>query len=159
MCEERTLVRDIDPSGFFTGVDVSSLSIEEAKRIVFRELSQLRGAVTLPFDYDPADLVTMDTRAGEFVIFTERTMHGSPPNRTKQGRTAVNCRVTTRDTLIYPGRLRGDFIDGSNLDLRRHFPILRCGDPGTPPNMFGPIPHDRCVLDADQDGDGRPAPR
>lgn len=143
MCKERSLVVDIDTSEFFTGVDVASLSSDEAKSIIFRELSRLRGAVTLPFEYDPQDLVTVETRAGEFVIFSERTMHGSPPNRSAEGRTAVNCRVTTSDTLIYPGRLRGDFTDGSNIDIRTHFCILLSGDPGTTPNVFGSPPRER----------------
>ena len=35
-------------------------------------------------------------------------------------RLGINCRVTTFDTLVYPDRLKGRFLDGSNLDISLH---------------------------------------
>lgn len=127
LAQRSRLVLDVDTSHLFDGVDTSTLTIEGAKNIVQAGLSRLKAAITLPFDYDPADVVTVLPKAGQFVIFTERTMHGSLPNTTAHSRIAINARVTTTDTLIYPGRLRGDFVDGSNVDISRHRCVLLSG--------------------------------
>jgi non-heme Fe2+,alpha-ketoglutarate-dependent halogenase len=121
------LVLDVDTSHLFDGVDTSTLTIEGVKKIVRDGLSRQRAAITLPFECDPADIITVLPGAGQFVIFTERTMHGSLPNTTARSRIAINCRVTTTDTLIYPGRLRGDFRDGSNVDISGHRCVLLSG--------------------------------
>jgi non-heme Fe2+,alpha-ketoglutarate-dependent halogenase len=73
---------------------------------------------------------------GSFVIFSERTMHGSPPNNSDSRRMAVNCRITKAETLVYPGRLTGNFIDGSNLDIGKHENLLVAGEPSEPRNVI-----------------------
>jgi hypothetical protein len=75
-------------------------------------------------------------RKGEYVVFFERTMHRSLPNRTAGHRVAINARVTPTDTLVYPSRLQGDFIDGSNLDITDHRCVLLCGQVLDPRNVY-----------------------
>jgi non-heme Fe2+,alpha-ketoglutarate-dependent halogenase len=138
LARRSRLVLDVDTSRLFDGVDTNTLTIEGTRRIVQERLSRQKAAITLPFDCDPSDIVTVLPKAGEFVIFTERTMHGSLPNTSARSRIAINCRVTTTDTLIYPGRLRGDFIDGSNVDISRHNCILLSGRDLNGRNVYGP---------------------
>jgi non-heme Fe2+,alpha-ketoglutarate-dependent halogenase len=127
LASRSRLILDMDTAQIFEGVDTSTLTLDAARNAVANWLAQRKAAVTLPFKHDPRDLVTIFARAGDFVIFTERTMHGSLPNTTQRSRVAVNCRVTTTDSLIYPGRLRGDFIDGSNLNISGHECVLLSG--------------------------------
>ncbi|TFH90305.1 hypothetical protein ELS82_17790 [Vibrio ouci] len=63
-------------------------------------------------------------KRGEFVVFTERTMHSSLDNTSDRDRLAINLRVTSSDTLIYPRRLEGDVMDGSDLDITDHESLL-----------------------------------
>jgi len=137
LAKRSRLVLDLDTGDMFDGVDPNDLTIEGARRTVADWLARRKAAVTLPFKYDPPDLVTVLPKAGQFVIFTERTMHGSLPNLTPRSRVAINCRVTTTDTLIYPGRLRGDCIDGSNLDISRHECVLLSGVDLCRKNVYG----------------------
>lgn len=127
LARRSRLVLDVDTSHLFDDVDTSTLTIEGTRKIVQERLSRQKAAITLPFDCDSSEIVTVLPKAGQFVIFTERTMHGSLSNTSARSRIAINCRVTTTDTLIYPGRLRGDFIDGSNVDISRHKCILLSG--------------------------------
>jgi non-heme Fe2+,alpha-ketoglutarate-dependent halogenase len=78
-------------------------------------------------DYQPQHVVSMTMPTGHFVVFSERTMHGSLDNHSGSRRNAVNCRITRSDTLVYPGRLTGEYIDGSNLDVRDHECLLVSG--------------------------------
>jgi len=48
----------------------------------------------------------------------------------------VNCRITRAGTLVYPGRLGGNVIDGSNLDISRHESLLIAGQPLEPRNRW-----------------------
>lgn len=115
-----SLVLDIDTSHIFDGVEVELLTFEAARDKVLAAMSQEVGAVTLDFDPLEETIVSMPMRKGQFVIFTERTMHGSLPNRTSRRRIAINARVTHSSTIVYPGRLCGNFKDGSNLDISNH---------------------------------------
>lgn len=127
LAKRSRLVLDVDTTRLFDGVDTSTLTIEGTRKIVQDRLSRQKAAITLPFECDASDIVTVLPKAGQFVIFTERTMHGSLANTSTRSRLAINCRVTTTDTLIYPGRLRGDFVDGSNVDISKHKCILISG--------------------------------
>jgi non-heme Fe2+,alpha-ketoglutarate-dependent halogenase len=122
-----TLVLDIDTRHIFRGVDVGSLSLQQAKEHALRELSKMRAARTLGVDDTSPDIVVMPMTRGQFVIFSERTMHGSLPNNSDDERLAFNFRVTTTDTEVYPARHDGDYVDGSNLDIRRHRCVLLSG--------------------------------
>jgi len=57
---------------------------------------------SLEFDRDPEKLVTLPVKSGQFVIFTERCIHGSPPNSTDRHRLAFNIRVIPANTPVYP---------------------------------------------------------
>lgn len=123
-----TLVLDVDTSKIFEGVDVSRYTLEEAKEHVRCHLEKFPAKKTLGIDESKEDIVTLPMKRGEFVVFTERTMHGSLSNLSNKDRLAVNFRVTTTDTDIYPSRHQGDFIDGSNLDITKHENLLLSGE-------------------------------
>lgn len=122
-----TLLLDIDTADYFTGVDVDALTLDDAKKVVVDRASERTGEITLPFDIQPGEEVVMPMARGEFVIFYERVMHGSGASTSPRTRAAVNCRVTPATTLVYPQRLDGDFVDGSNVDISDHHCILLSG--------------------------------
>jgi non-heme Fe2+,alpha-ketoglutarate-dependent halogenase len=64
-------------------------------------------------------------------------MHGPPANISSRRRLAINGRITRADTIVYPGRLRGNFIDGSNLDMRKHRAVLLSGQNQQKDNVYG----------------------
>lgn len=136
LAKQSKLVLDIDTSTMFEGVDVSKYTLEQLKTYVWQWLADKKGEVTLPFQAAPDDIATMTVRKGQFIIFTERTMHGSLPNNTDRSRIAINCRVTTTDTLIYPARLQGDYIDSSNLDISQHRCVLLSGKDQNGQNVY-----------------------
>jgi non-heme Fe2+,alpha-ketoglutarate-dependent halogenase len=125
--KECSLVLDIDTSKVFDEVDIETLTMDAAKERLLSALSEQMGALTLEFDPSREDVVKVPINKGQFVIFTERTMHGSPANISSRRRLAINGRITRADTIVYPGRLRGNFIDGSNLDIRKHRCVLLSG--------------------------------
>ena len=43
-------------------------------------------------------------RAGQFILFTERCIHGSGPNQTDRHRLAFNCRVIPTSVPVYPNK-------------------------------------------------------
>jgi non-heme Fe2+,alpha-ketoglutarate-dependent halogenase len=61
---------------------------------------------SLEYDKDANEVVTLPVKAGQFVIFTERCIHGSPPNTTDRHRLAFNIRVIPTDTPVYPNNKR-----------------------------------------------------
>lgn len=124
---ECSLVLDMDTSTLFDGVDTDTLTLESARTRILNAMSQYVAAATLEFNEAEHDIVSLPVRKGQFIIFTERTMHGSSANRSSRRRLAINGRVTRADTLIYPGRLTGNMIDGANLDISRHDCILLHG--------------------------------
>jgi non-heme Fe2+,alpha-ketoglutarate-dependent halogenase len=48
---------------------------------------------SLEFDRDPQRVVTVPVQAGQFIIFSERCIHGSPANTTDRHRLAFNMRI------------------------------------------------------------------
>ncbi|MEM8945864.1 MAG: phytanoyl-CoA dioxygenase family protein [Planctomycetota bacterium] len=56
---------------------------------------------SLEFDRDPERIVSVPVRAGQFVIFAERCIHGSPPNTTDRHRLAFNMRVIPTNVPVY----------------------------------------------------------
>lgn len=131
--EASELLLDIETSDWLVGRDVRADSRDSLVAYLETRFRELRAKYT---EFEPSSVATMTMPAGHFVIFSERTMHGSPANLSDRTRTAVNCRITKADTLVYPGRLTGDFVDGSNLDIRRHECVLVCGDPLEPRNSW-----------------------
>jgi non-heme Fe2+,alpha-ketoglutarate-dependent halogenase len=134
----RLLLETVNTSGFFDGVETAKLTVQEAREIVIERMSQLKAVVTLPFEIAPEDSIEVPMKKGEFVIFYERTMHGSAANRSDLDRIGINCRITAADTLVYPQRLQGSFIDGSGLDISRHWSIPLCGSSRNPANVYSP---------------------
>jgi non-heme Fe2+,alpha-ketoglutarate-dependent halogenase len=129
------LLLDIDTASWLDGFDVAKASAGEMAAYLESRFAELQAKHT---SFAPAadEVATVTMRAGDFVIFTERTMHGSPANRSDRRRTAVNCRIARADSLIYPGRLDGNYTDGSNLDISGHTSILVSGDPAEPRNVW-----------------------
>lgn len=134
----NAIVLDIRTDHIFSDTDADVLSIDEAKARLMVGLSGQVGAVTLDFDTARFPIIEMPMPAGSCVIFSERTMHGSGPNTSSRRRLAVNARYTRADTLVYPMRLRGETIDGSNLDIRAHRCVLVAGRPLHPDNLLIP---------------------
>ncbi len=48
---------------------------------------------SLEFDRDPNRVMTVPVKSGQFIIFTERCIHGSPANTTDRHRLAFNMRI------------------------------------------------------------------
>jgi non-heme Fe2+,alpha-ketoglutarate-dependent halogenase len=139
-----SLVLDVDTSKVFSNVNTEGLTLDEAKEIVLDALSHQRAATTLEFNSDSTKVINLPMRRGQFVIFTERTMHGSSANTSPRRRLAINCRLAKADTLVYPGRLAGNFIDGSNIDISRHWCVLVSGEDKCGKNVLAPfdnLPH------------------
>ncbi|MDY3563777.1 phytanoyl-CoA dioxygenase family protein [Gemmata sp. JC673] len=61
------------------------------------------GAASFEFDcpIDPEKVVSMEMKAGQFVIFTEQTAHGSPPNRSSRLRRGMAFRVIPPEVVAY----------------------------------------------------------
>jgi non-heme Fe2+,alpha-ketoglutarate-dependent halogenase len=55
---------------------------------------------------DPRDVVTPECRAGQFLIFSERAIHGSPPNDSRRSRMAFVYRALRPDVRVYRGEKR-----------------------------------------------------
>lgn len=136
MAMENSLVLDIDTSGIFEESEKHSVGKEEIKARLEKAMMQHRGAKTISFFEQEHDIVEMEMSKGDFVIFTERTMHGSGSNISNKRRIGINGRITPSSTLIYPGRLENRFIDGSNLDIMNHKCVLLCGKNRNSNNVF-----------------------
>lgn len=61
-------------------------------------------AFSLEFDRDPKRIVRVPCKAGQFIIFTERCVHGSGPNTTERHRLAFNLRVIPTNVAVYPNK-------------------------------------------------------
>jgi non-haem Fe2+, alpha-ketoglutarate-dependent halogenase len=61
-----------------------------------------KAKVKLDIEINPDKVVTMEMEAGEFIIFTERCVHGSPPNITKDRRRwGMAFRTIVPDCHVY----------------------------------------------------------
>jgi non-haem Fe2+, alpha-ketoglutarate-dependent halogenase len=56
----------------------------------------------LEYKVDPAKVIKMPMEPGQFVIFSERVIHGSGPNQTDNPRLAMNFRVIPPYVRVYP---------------------------------------------------------
>lgn len=59
---------------------------------------------SLDFDRDPERVVTMPVNSGQFIIFTERCIHGSPANITDRYRLAFNLRIVPTNVPVLTGK-------------------------------------------------------
>jgi chlorinating enzyme len=80
------------------------------------------------FDENEWEVEDVPLTAGQAIIFTERTMHCSYPNNSDRRRLGIIGRYVRPSTLIYPGRLKSEWIDENNHDIRRHFNVLVAGE-------------------------------
>jgi len=60
-----------------------------------------KARVKLVFPLKPEEVATMEMKAGEFIIFTERCVHGSPPNKSDRRRWGMAFRNIKPDCLVY----------------------------------------------------------
>jgi non-heme Fe2+,alpha-ketoglutarate-dependent halogenase len=138
-CNESKLVLDVDTSRVLDGVPVDASSFDELKEIVLAKLAAIRGSCTDLTHIDETAAVTFPTARGDYFIFSERTLHGSLANTSDRERLSISFRVTLSSTLIYPFRMRGDFIDGFNLDVSKHENVLLSGRNLNPLNVTRPL--------------------
>ena len=134
-CNESKLVLDVDTSRVLDGVPVGASSFDELKQIVLAKLAATRGSSTDLTHIDETEAVTFPTAKGDYFIFSERTLHGSLANTSDRERLSISFRVTLSSTLVYPFRMRGDFIDGFNLDVSKHENVLLSGQNLNPLNV------------------------
>ncbi|WCM26240.1 phytanoyl-CoA dioxygenase family protein [Sphingomonas sp. QA11] len=119
-----SLCIDIHTAHYFDDVSLDALSFEELRELVEAKLREEQGAITLDFHESEHEIVSMPMSAGQFVIFTERCMHGSSANTSAFPRIGINARFTFDDTQVYPFRHSKVPIDGSNLDISLHRTVL-----------------------------------
>jgi len=126
-CRESRLILDVDTSGLLDSVEVSKLSVDELKQVILMKLAAIRGSRTDRNHINEGSALAFPMKKGEYLIFTERVLHGSSANTSDGERLAINFRVTLSSTLVYPFRVRGDFVDGFNLDISKHESVLLSG--------------------------------
>jgi non-haem Fe2+, alpha-ketoglutarate-dependent halogenase len=77
---------------------------------------------------DEEQAVTMEMRAGECVIFSDRCVHGSYPNTTERStRFAFNGRYVPTNVRVYPGWTEYT-AHGGRFDLTDYGCVLVCGE-------------------------------
>jgi len=82
---------------------------------------------TFDFNEDEWEIEAVPAKAGQIIIFTERCMHSSLPNKTDFRRLGVNARYIRPSVHIYPHRWHGDFIDENGHNIEKQFSILVSG--------------------------------
>lgn len=74
---------------------------------------------SLNFERDPARVVTMPVKSGQFIIFTERCIHGSPANVTDRYRLAFNLRIVPTNVPVLTGKQKYRSVyNGGKYDLK-----------------------------------------
>jgi len=126
-CRTSRLILDLDTSGLLNDLSVGSVSFDVLKQIVRTRLEQWKGSTTVVDEIDETKAKSFPMPKGSYILFSERTMHGSSGNTSQRERLAINFRITLSSTLVYPSRLRGDFVDGFNINIRDHKCILLSG--------------------------------
>lgn len=77
---------------------------------------------------DDGDVLTMEMKPGECVIFTARCVHASYPNISKRStRFAISSRYTQPHVRVYPGHKNFN-AHGSAFDLSRYGTVLVSGE-------------------------------
>jgi non-heme Fe2+,alpha-ketoglutarate-dependent halogenase len=133
-CNYSRLILDVDTSHLLDEVNVDNLGFDELKDAVMRKVIRLEGSTTVIDEVDLSRVVEFPMKMGDYILFSERTMHGSSANSSATDRLAINFRITRSSTLVYPSRLRDDYTDGFNLDIRQHHSLLISGQNLNPQN-------------------------
>ena len=63
-----------------------------------------KASFKLELDINEKDVEWMELKPGQFVIFSERVVHGSPGNRSQNRRMGINFRVVRPTTRVYSGK-------------------------------------------------------
>ncbi len=98
------------------------------------------------FNENDWEVEDVPVRAGQAIIFTERTMHCSYPNHSTRRRLGIIGRYVGPDVLVYPGRQTQEWIDENGHDVRRHYNVLVSGEDRFKRNVV----RDNHDLDADE---------
>lgn len=87
------------------------------------------GDLKVDADWDPdqEDVRHLEMRAGEFVIFTARCIHGSNSNTTNRQRMGFSIRVVPTHVRVYGGMTSFDEF-GHHFELDRHGCVLIAGE-------------------------------
>ncbi len=133
-CANSQLILDVDTSTLLQGMQVEKLTCEHLKEAILLRLQTVLGSQTVFPAGSEDQVAAFPVKKGEFMIFSERTMHGSSANNSSKERLAISFRITKSSTLVFPSRLRGDFVDGFNLNISRHSNILLSGKNLNPNN-------------------------
>lgn len=133
-CSNSSLVLDVDTTRFLDGISIDGCSFAELKNHIMAQLDEVLGSTTVSDEVQGDKIASFPMKKGSYLIFSERTMHGSLANISDKPRLAINFRITPSTTLVYPSRLRGDFVDGFNLNIAAHKCILLCGENKNPDN-------------------------
>ena len=76
-------------------------------------------AFSLEFDRDPSRIARVPIKAGQFIIFTERCIHGSAANTTDRHRLAFNLRAIPTNVAVYPKKEKYRSVyNGGKYDLK-----------------------------------------
>jgi non-haem Fe2+, alpha-ketoglutarate-dependent halogenase len=78
------------------------------------------------WDPDQEDVQDLEMRAGQFIIFTARCIHGSNPNVSNRQRMGFSIRVVPTHVRVYGGMTGFDEF-GHHFDLARHGCVLIAG--------------------------------
>jgi chlorinating enzyme len=78
----------------------------------------------LEYIYDVSSAVPMVLEPGQFFLFNESTLHGSPPNPSPRRRNGIAVRVTTPDVKVYEGQTQ----DGQAFDLAKWACVMMSGE-------------------------------
>lgn len=89
------------------------------------------------YEVDAKDIISVEMKPGQVLIFSERTIHGSPANKTNKPRMAFNYRVVPVGVKIYPDpkgeQQHRDFHKSAQMaeqyDLTRWKAVQLCGLP------------------------------
>jgi non-haem Fe2+, alpha-ketoglutarate-dependent halogenase len=83
------------------------------------------------WDPDQEDVRHLEMKAGEFIIFTARTIHGSNPNVGNRQRMGFAIRSVPTHVRVYggdPGGMTGFDEFGHHFDLARHGCVVTAGE-------------------------------
>lgn len=86
-------------------------------------------AFSLEFDRDPKRIARVPVKAGQFIIFTERCIHGSAPNTTDRHRLAFNLRAIPTNVAVYPNKHKYRSVyNGGKYDLKNWGVVVLRGE-------------------------------
>jgi non-heme Fe2+,alpha-ketoglutarate-dependent halogenase len=95
------------------------------------------------------EVVDMQLKAGQFVLFHERTLHGSRDNVSGRQRRGLNFRICRPDVRIYPGMTSHDsFVFGESYKLDKWTAILLRGE--DPYGYNKTVPASRLLADLER---------